>query len=314
MASAISLRLARRFENAVSVRRDPAQLRWMLTLVCFAFLALFLLAPLLLLANAALAKGAAVYLHALANEETWSAERLTLITAGISVPLNLVFGLAAAWAVARFEFSGKKLLLTILDIPYSVSPVISGMTFVLIFGAQTALGNWLLDHGVQIIFALPGLVLATAFVTVPYIARELIPTMQSLGSEEEEAALTLGANGWQMFTRVTLPNIKWSILYGVILCNARAMGEFGAVSVVSGHIRGLTNTLPLLVEALYDDYQATAAFAVSTVLMALAVVTLIAKSVVEWKSETALKGALAEPYPGMIPSRKLRGLLVGDKI
>jgi sulfate transport system permease protein len=213
-----------------------------------------------------------------------SAIKLTLLTAAIAVPLNLVFGLAAAWAIAKFEFRGKSLLTTLIDLPFSVSPVIAGLIYVLVFGAQGWLGPWLSEHGIKIIFAVPGIVLATVFVTVPFVARELIPLMQAQGSEEEEAALTLGASGWQMFWRVTLPNIKWALLYGVILCNARAMGEFGAVSVVSGHIRGLTNTMPLHVEILYNEYQFAAAFAVASLLALLALVTLGLKTYIEWQA------------------------------
>jgi sulfate/thiosulfate transport system permease protein len=271
--------------EAVAARMDPPAVRWALIAACFGFLGLFLLLPLAAVFINALGKGVEVYLRALTDPEALSAIRLTLLTAGIAVPLNLVFGIAAAWSIARFDFAGKRVLITLIDVPFSVSPVISGMVFVLLFGAQGLFGRWLIDHGIRIVFAVPGLILATTFVTFPYIARELIPTLQALGSEEEEAALTLGASGWRTFFRVTLPNIKWSLLYGVILCNARAMGEFGAVSVVSGHIRGLTNTMPLYIEILYNDYQFSAAFAVASLLTILALVTLIAKGIVEWKSE-----------------------------
>jgi sulfate transport system permease protein len=225
-----------------------------------------------------------IYLAAIYEPDTMAAIRLTLLTAAIAVPLNLVFGVAAAWAIAKFEFLGKSLLITLIDLPFAVSPVISGLIFVLIFGMQGLLGPWLADHDIQILFAVPGIVLATIFVTFPFVARELIPVMQSQGREEEEAAMVLGASGFQTFWRVTLPNIKWGLLYGVILCNARAMGEFGAVSVVSGHVRGLTNTMPLHVEILYNEYNFVAAFAVASLLMMLALMTLVAKNFVEGKT------------------------------
>jgi len=285
MAGVVSTGVRNTVQEKVVARRDPALLRWSLILACIIFLGLFLLLPLVVVFANALSKGFGAYTAALTDPDALSAIRLTLITAAIAVPLNLVFGLAASWAIARFHFTGKQLLLTLIDVPFSVSPVISGMVFVLLFGAQGIFGGWLLDHNIAIVFALPGLVLATTFVTFPYIARELIPTMEALGSEEEEAALTLGASAWRTFFRITLPNVKWSLLYGVILCNARAMGEFGAVSVVSGHIRGLTNTLPLHIEILYNDYQFSAAFAVASLLGVLALVTLVAKSIVEWRSE-----------------------------
>ncbi len=222
---------------------------------------------------------------AIREPDALAALRLTLLTAGIAVPANLLFGLAAAWAIARFEFTGRNVLLTLIDLPFAISPVISGVIFVLLFGRQGWLGPWLAEHDFEVIFAVPGIVLATIFVTFPFVARELIPVMQASGREEEEAAVVLGASGWQIFWRVTLPNIKWGLLYGIILCNARAMGEFGAVSVVSGHIRGLTNTLPLQVEILYNEYQFQAAFAVASLLALLAIVTLIAKSIVEWRGQ-----------------------------
>jgi sulfate transport system permease protein len=242
-----------------------------------------LLLPLVAVFVEALRRGWAVYVAALVEPDALAAIRLTLLTAAIAVPLNLIFGLAAAWAIAKFEFRGKQFLTTLIDLPFSVSPVIAGLIFVLVFGAQGWLGPWLADHDIKIIFAVPGIVLATVFVTFPFVARELIPLMQAQGTEEEEAALTLGASGWQMFWRVTLPNIKWALLYGVILCNARAMGEFGAVSVVSGHIRGLTNTMPLHVEILYNEYNFVAAFAVASLLALLALVTLVLKALVEWR-------------------------------
>jgi sulfate/thiosulfate transport system permease protein len=287
----------RRSNNQEAGRgRDPALVRWLLILVCVSFLAVFLLLPLLAVFATALSKGIASYFQALTDPEAFSAIRLTLITAATAVPLNLIFGLAAAWTIARFDFFGKRLLITLIDVPFSISPVISGMVFVLLFGAQGLFGKWLMAHDIRIVFALPGLILATTFVTFPYVARELIPTMQAVGSEEEEAALALGAGGWRTFLRITLPNIKWSLLYGVILCNARAMGEFGAVSVVSGHIRGLTNTMPLYIEILYNDYQLPAAFAVASLLTFLALLTLIAKSIVEWKSEQELTGIQRIPH------------------
>jgi len=263
---------------------EPPLVRWILITAAMGFLVLFLFLPLLVVFTYGLQKGFGAYLDAVRDEYALASIRLTLITAAIAVPLNVLFGLAAAWAIAKFEFRGKNLLTTVIDLPFSVSPVISGMMFVLLFGAQGMLGPWLIDHEVKIIFALPGIVLATIFVTSPFVARELIPLMQSQGNEEEEAALTLGASGRQTFWRVSLPKIKWGLLYGVVLCNARAMGEFGAVSVVSGHIRGLTTTLPLQVEILYNEYQIQAAFAVASLLTLLALVTLAVKGLVEWRS------------------------------
>ena len=263
--------------------KEPRWVRWGLIVVAMAYLALFLLVPLAAVFFKALEKGIGVYWAAISDPVALAALRLTLITAAIAVPLNMLFGLAASWAITKFEFRGKQLLMTLIDLPFSVSPVISGMIFVLLFGAHGLVGPWLAAHNVKIIFAVPGIVLATIFVTFPFVARELIPLMEAQGSEEEEAAITLGAGGWQTFWRVTLPNVKWGLLYGVILCNARAMGEFGAVSVVSGHIRGLTNTLPLHVEILYNEYQFSAAFAVASLLCFLALVTLVAKSLVERK-------------------------------
>jgi len=285
MAGTLSIPLRGAVSKAIGARRDPVLLRWSLILVSLAFLALFLLLPLMSVFATALSAGLKSYVRALTDPEALSTIRLTLLTTAIAVPLNLIFGVAAAWAITRFDFVGKRLLTTLIDVPFSVSPVISGMVFILLFGAQGLLGKWVAAHNLRIVFAVPGLILAITFVTFPYIARELIPTMQAVGSEEEEAALALGASGWRMFFRITLPNVKWGLLYGVILCNARAMGEFGAVSVVSGHIRGLTNTMPLYIEILYNDYQLPAAFAVASLLTLLALVTLIAKSIVEWKSE-----------------------------
>lgn len=249
--------------------------------VAIAFLVLFLVLPLVVVFGTALGKGVETYVAALVDRHARAALVLTLTVAAIAVPLNLVFGVAAAWAIARFEFRGRQLLITLIDLPFAVSPVISGLVYVLLFGAQGWLGPWLLEHDVRIIFAVPGIVLATIFVTFPFVARELLPLMQAQGRDDEEAAVSLGAGGWQVFRRVTLPNIKWGLLYGVILCNARAMGEFGAVSVVSGHIRGKTNTLPLHVEILYNEYNYVAAFAVASLLAILALVTLGVKTWVE---------------------------------
>ena len=270
-----------------SLTGESTWVRWTLIALALGYLTLFLFVPLAAVFAEALKNGLESYLAPFQDPDTLAAIRLTFIAAALAVPLNLVFGVAAAWAIAKFEFVGKQLLITIIDIPLAVSPVISGLIYVLLFGAQGWVGPWLIEHDIKIIFALPGIVLATIFVTVPFIARELIPLMQSQGREEEEAALTLGASGWQTFTRVTLPNIKWSLLYGVILCNARAMGEFGAVSVVSGHIRGLTNTMPLHVEILYNEYNAVGAFAVASLLTLLAIVTLVVKSVIERKTASS---------------------------
>jgi sulfate transport system permease protein len=263
--------------------------------VALAFLLLFLLLPLAAVFTEALRKGLGAYLEALKEPDAWAAIRLTLITAAIAVPLNLVFGIAAAWAIAKYEFRGKAFLTTLVDLPFSVSPVVAGLIYVLVFGAQGWLGPWLAEHDIKIVFAVPGIVLATIFVTFPFIARELIPLMQAQGNEEEQAAIVLGASGWQTFWYVTLPNIKWGLIYGVILCNARAMGEFGAVSVVSGHIRGQTNTMPLHVEILYNEYQSVAAFAVASLLALLALVTLVVKSLAEWKQERDMKAASEMP-------------------
>ena len=257
--------------------------RWSLTAAALAFLGAFLVLPLVSVFAEALAKGVAAYGRALVTPEALAAIRLTLVAAGIAVPLNLVFGVAAAWAIARFTFPGRSLLLTLIDLPFAVSPVIAGMIYVLVFGAQGWLGPWLAERDIAVIFAVPGIVLATVFVTFPFVARELIPLMEEQGAEDEEAAIVLGASGWQTFRRVTLPNIRWGLLYGVILCNARAMGEFGAVSVVSGHIRGATDTMPLHVEILYNEYDFVGAFAVASLLALLALVTLAAKTLVEWR-------------------------------
>ncbi|MBI5132792.1 MAG: sulfate ABC transporter permease subunit CysW [Rhodopseudomonas palustris] len=278
--------------EAAAVRRpahtEPAWVRLLIIGFAVGFLTLFVVLPLVLVFSEALSKGVGFYLSALADSEALSAIRLTLVAAAISVGLNLVFGVIAAWAIAKFEFKGKTLLITLIDLPFSVSPVISGLVFVLLFGAQGYFGPWLMAHGVQILFAVPAIVLATTFVTFPFVARELIPLMQEQGQLEEEAAISLGAGGWTTFWRVTLPNIKWGLLYGVLLCNARAMGEFGAVSVVSGHIRGETNTMPLLVEILYNEYQMAAAFAIASLLALLALVTLVVKTVLEGRIEEGL--------------------------
>ncbi|MYM24050.1 sulfate ABC transporter permease subunit CysW [Duganella sp. FT135W] len=262
---------------------EPRWVRITLIVVALAFLTLFLFVPLVSVFYEGLKKGWDAYLAAIVEDDAISAIKLTLLTAVIAVPLNLVFGVAASWCIAKFEFRGKSILLTLIDLPFSVSPVISGLIYVLLFGAQGWFGPWLMDHDIKILFAVPGIVLATIFVTFPFVARELIPLMQAQGSEEEEAAIVLGASGWDTFRRVTLPNIKWGLLYGVILCNARAMGEFGAVSVVSGHIRGETNTMPLQVEILYNEYNFAAAFAVASLLALLALVTLVVKTFIAWR-------------------------------
>jgi sulfate/thiosulfate transport system permease protein len=274
---------------------EPLWVKWTLLGITLAFVVLFLLLPLAAVFTEALRKGVDAYWEALKEPDAWSAIRLTLITAAIAVPLNLVFGVAAAWCIAKYEFRGKAFLTTLVDLPFSVSPVVAGLVYVLMFGAHGWFGPWLQAHDIKIVFAVPGIVLATVFVTFPFIARELIPLMQAQGTEEEQAAIVLGATGWQTFWHVTLPNIKWGLVYGVILCNARAMGEFGAVSVVSGHIRGQTNTMPLHVEILYNEYQSAAAFAVASLLALLALVTLLIKSVVEWQFEREQQAAAAMP-------------------
>ena len=273
--------------EANAATREPAWVKWTLLGVSLTFFAVFLLLPLVAVFVEAFRKGWDTYLAALVEPDALSAIKLTLTAALIAVPLNLVFGVAAAWAITKFEFRGKHLLITFIDLPFSVSPVVAGLIYVLVFGAQGWFGPWLSDHDVKIIFAVPGIVLATVFVTFPFVARELIPLMEAQGKDEEEAAVVLGARGWQTFWHVTLPNVKWGLLYGVILCNARAMGEFGAVSVVSGHIRGLTNTMPLHVEILYNEYQFAAAFAVASVLALLALVTLAVKVWVEKRAGAA---------------------------
>ena len=270
------------------VTEEPAFARRLLIGLALAFLGLFLILPLVVVFVEAFRAGIGAYLEALREPDALSAVWLTLTVAAIAVPLNLVFGLTASWAIAKFEFRGKSLLLTLIDLPFSISPVVSGLVFVLLFGAQGLLGPFLQAHGLQIVFALPGIVLATVFVTFPFVARELIPIMQDLGTQEEEAALTLGAGGLRTFWTVTLPNVRWALLYGVLLCNARAMGEFGAVAVVSGHVRGETNTMPLHVEILYNEYNYVGAFAVASLLAALALVTLAAKSYLEWRYGDAI--------------------------
>jgi sulfate/thiosulfate transport system permease protein len=269
--------------DADRVTTEPRWVRVLLIAFAFAFLLLFLAVPLATVFGDALSRGIATYIAAIAEPDALAAIRLTLLVAGIAVPLNLVFGVMVAWAIAKFDFHGKSFLTALIELPLSVSPVVSGLVYILVFGAQGWLGPWLERHDIQIVFAVPGIVLATIFVTSPYVARELIPLMQAQGREEEEAAVSLGAGGWQTFRRVTLPNIRWGLLYGVLLCNARAMGEFGAVSVVSGHIRGVTDTMPLHVEILYNEYNYVGAFAVASLLALLALVTLALKTLIEWR-------------------------------
>lgn len=282
--AATALPLRRTTRVAVRATSEPFAVKLLLIGIATSFLLLFLVMPLFAVFTEAFDKGWAAYVAALREPIALSALKLTLLTAAVAVPLNLVFGVAAAWAIAKFDFPGKNALISLIDLPFGVSPVIAGMIFILLFGRQGVLGPWAEAHDLRIVFAVPGLILATVFVTFPFVARELIPLMQAEGTEEEEAARVLGASGWHMFWRVTVPNIKWGLLYGVILCNARAMGEFGAVSVVSGHIRGKTNTLPLHVEILYNEYNFQAAFAVASLLAFLALVTLVAKTLVEWRS------------------------------
>ncbi|MDI1342218.1 sulfate ABC transporter permease subunit CysW [Polaromonas sp.] len=299
-------------QNNAKARAGTTEAPWVrytLITVALLFVLLFLVLPLAAVFTEALRKGFGAYFAALKEPDAWSAIELTLIAAAIAVPLNLVFGVSAAWAIAKYEFRGKSFLTTLVDLPFSVSPVVAGLMYVLVFGAQGWFGPWLAANDIKVIFAVPGIVLATVFVTFPFIARELIPLMQAQGSDEEQAAIVLGATGWQTFWHVTLPNIKWGLLYGVILTNARAMGEFGAVSVVSGHIRGQTNTLPLHVEILYNEYQSVAAFAVASLLALLALVTLLIKSVAEWRAEQELKAAADLPpeRPRLVPSPSGRG-------
>ena len=274
-------------QRAPAVTTESAPVRALLIALALAFLAIFLILPVIVVFGEALRKGFAAYLATFRDPDAWAAIRLTLLVAAIAVPLNTVFGLAASWAIAKFEFRGKSLLITLIDLPFSISPVVSGLIYVLVFGAQGYFGHWLKQHGIEVIFALPGIVLATVFVTFPFVARELIPLMEQQGNTDEEAALTLGASGLRAFLTVTLPNIRWGLLYGVLLCNARAMGEFGAVSVVSGHIRGFTDTMPLHVEILYNEYNRTAAFAVASLLALLALATLALKQLIGWRMRRA---------------------------
>ncbi|WP_127507710.1 sulfate ABC transporter permease subunit CysW [Paenibacillus humicus] len=292
MAGTVTSRLSAKAVVRAKPVSEPRAVKWLLIGIAFVFLALIVLLPLLTVFIEGMKRGWDVYISALTDPDAVSALKLTLLVAVIAVPLNAVFGVAAAWLVTKFSFRGKNLLVTLIDLPFSVSPVIAGFIFLLLFGAQGYLGPWLDEHNLQIVFATPGIVLATMFVTFPFVARELIPLMQAQGTQEEEAAATLGAKGLRIFWNVTLPNIKWALLYGIVLCNARAMGEFGAVSVVSGHIRGETNTLPLHVEILYNEYQFSASFAVASLLMMLALVTLGAKSLVEWKTAQRNKETL----------------------
>jgi sulfate transport system permease protein len=302
MAGATGMRRLGKEAVAPRATTEPRWVRVTLTSLALLFLALFLMVPMVLVFYEGLRKGFDVYLAALVEPDAAAAIKLTLLTAAIAVPLNATFGLAAAWAIAKFEFRGKNLLITLIDLPFAVSPVIAGMVFILLFGAQGVFGPWLQDHDLKVVFAVPGIVIATAFVTFPFVARELIPLMQEQGPEEEEAAMVLGASGLRTFWRITLPNIKWGLLYGVILCNARAMGEFGAVSVVSGHIRGLTNTLPLHIEILYNEYNFTASFAAASILTLLALVTLAAKTAVEWRLARATAAMPVEPEA--VPERR----------
>ncbi|MCM3601193.1 sulfate ABC transporter permease subunit CysW [Robertmurraya korlensis] len=264
---------------------DPKWVQWLLITIALAFLGLFLFLPLITVFIQAFAKGVNVYIEAITNPEALSAIKLTILVALIAIPLNAIFGIASAWAITKFQFRGKNILITLIDLPFAVSPVIAGLVFILLFGSRGLFGEWLFDNDIKIVFAVPGIVLATIFVTFPFVSRELIPLMQAQGTAEEEASITLGASGWKTFWYVTLPNIKWALLYGMILCNARAIGEFGAVSVVSGHIRGLTNTMPLHIEILYGEYQFAAAFAVASLMSLMAIFTLIIKSFLEWKAK-----------------------------
>lgn len=282
MSGAVSS-LGRRTRKATDATTEPLWMQMTLIGVALIFLALFLVVPLIAVFTEAFSRGADVYWASITEPDAWHAITLTLLAAAIAVPLNVIFGLAAAWSITKFQFRGKQALITLIDLPFAVSPVVAGLIYVLLFGAQSWFGPWLSDNNIHIIFAVPGIVLATVFVTFPFIARELIPLMEEQGTSYEEASLTLGASGWQTFWRVTLPSIKWGLLYGIILCNARAMGEFGAVSVVSGHIRGQTNTLPLHIEILYNEYQFAAAFAAASLLAGLALITLLVKSLLEWQ-------------------------------
>ncbi|MED3039134.1 sulfate ABC transporter permease subunit CysW [Bacillus tropicus] len=277
--------LEKKIVKSVSAKKESKLVPGVLITITVLFLSLFLLLPLITIFLKAFERGMDVYIAAITDQEAFSAIRLTLLVALIVVPLNTIFGVAAAWLITKFQFKGKQVLLSLIELPFAVSPVIAGLVFVLLFTPRGALGEWLLEHGVKLIFSVPGIIIATIFVTFPFVARELIPIMQAQGKSEEEAALSLGASGWKMFWRVTLPNIKWGLLYGMILCNARAIGEFGAVSVVSGHVRGITNTMPLHIEILYNEYQFSAAFAVATLMSLIAVCTLIIKNWIEWRME-----------------------------
>ncbi|PFO89163.1 sulfate ABC transporter permease subunit CysW [Bacillus cereus] len=277
--------LEKKIVKSVSAKKESKLVPGILITITVLFLSLFLLLPLITIFLKAFERGMDVYIAAITDQEAFSAIRLTLLVTLIVVPLNTVFGIAAAWLITKFQFKGKQVLLSLIELPFAVSPVIAGLVFVLLFTPRGALGEWLLEHGVKIIFSVPGIIIATIFVTFPFVARELIPVMQAQGKSEEETALSLGASGWKMFWRVTLPNIKWGLLYGMILCNARAIGEFGAVSVVSGHVRGITNTMPLHIEILYNEYQFSAAFAVATLMSLIAVFTLVIKNWIEWRME-----------------------------
>ncbi|EEL30032.1 sulfate ABC transporter permease subunit CysW [Bacillus cereus] len=277
--------LEKKIVKSVSAKKESKLVPGILITITVLFLSLFLLLPLITIFLKAFERGMDVYIAAITAQEAFSAIRLTLLVALIVVPLNTIFGVAAAWLITKFQFKGKQVLLSLIELPFAVSPVIAGLVFVLLFTPRGALGEWLLEHGVKLIFSVPGIIIATIFVTFPFVARELIPIMQAQGKSEEEAALSLGASGWKMFWRVTLPNIKWGLLYGMILCNARAIGEFGAVSVVSGHVRGITNTMPLHIEILYNEYQFSAAFAVATLMSLIAVFTLVIKNWIEWRME-----------------------------
>ena len=298
MATTLSNQESEALKKSQRGTEEPPFIKWTLITVALAFSVVFLLLPLLNVFGQAFAKGWSFYWSSLAEPDSWAAIRLTLIVAAISVPLNVLFGLAAAWAIAKFKFRGKSILITLIDLPFSVSPVVAGLMFVVLFGLQGFFGKWLDAYNLKIIFAVPGIVLATVFVTFPFVARELIPVMQATGTEQEQAALTLGASGWQTFWHVTLPSVKWGLLYGIILCNARAMGEFGAVSVVSGHITGQTDTMPLRVEKLYNEYNAPAAFAVASLLALLALITLVFKTFLEWKQARDFRKAQEEKIVG----------------
>lgn len=293
MAGTASINLASGSRAQAPATRDASIVRWTLIAIAFGFLALFLVLPLVVIFAEAFREGIGAYFASFNDPDALAAIKLTLLTAAISVPVNVVFGVCAAWAITKFKFPGRSLLVTLIDLPFAVSPVVAGLIFVLVFGLQGWLGPWLAEHDIKVIFAVPGIVLATLFITFPFVARELIPLMEEQGTEEEQAAMTLGARGWTIFRRVTLPNIRWALLYGVILCNARAMGEFGAVSVVSGHIRGETNTLPLHVEILYNEYSFVAAFATASLLAVLAIVTLVLKSLVEYRVRRRIAKAAA---------------------